>query len=240
MRSETRRGQTFVLLEEGERVGAAGEQEAVVELGNVGRAMAQLPPEQREAVALVVVEGFAYKEAAAILDVPIGTLTSRLVRGREALMAKLERRHDDRARDADGLCRWRGRSAHRQARRARDGGGPGAGGGGRAPPRADGTTARCVHGGGCGAMPGGVEAMLRQAATVVPLPTPVRPAATRRWIPAIAAALVAGLALGQFVPREEGDLVSRDGVTVAAGALAMRWGHSSQRRRGATRRCGSA
>ncbi len=89
VRSETRRGQTFVPPEEGERVGAAGEQEVAVELGNVGRAMAALPPEQREAVALVVVEGFAYKEAAAILDVPIGTLTSRLVRGREALMAKL-------------------------------------------------------------------------------------------------------------------------------------------------------
>ena len=43
--------------------------------------MRTLPDEQREAVALVLVEGLAYKEAAAILDVPMGTLTSRLVRG---------------------------------------------------------------------------------------------------------------------------------------------------------------
>lgn len=72
-------------------VGDAGDQqiEAVVELGNVGRAMQSLPAEQREAIALVLVEGFAYKEAAEILGVPMGTLTSRLVRGREALMIKL-------------------------------------------------------------------------------------------------------------------------------------------------------
>ncbi len=51
--------------------------------------MRLLPDEQREAVALVLVEGLAYKDAAAILDVPMGTLTSRLVRGRQALMARL-------------------------------------------------------------------------------------------------------------------------------------------------------
>ena len=51
--------------------------------------MATLPDEQREAVALVLVEGLAYKEAAAILDLPLGTLTSRLARGRQALIARL-------------------------------------------------------------------------------------------------------------------------------------------------------
>lgn len=88
-RSSRRRAETFVAAEEGDHVGRTGDQEAVVELGNVARAMQALPPEQREAVALVVIEGFAYKEAAAILDVPIGTLTSRLIRGREALMMQL-------------------------------------------------------------------------------------------------------------------------------------------------------
>ncbi|QDX25189.1 sigma-70 family RNA polymerase sigma factor [Sphingomonas suaedae] len=89
VRAETRRGETFVPPEAGEFVGAPGGQEMTVELGRVGAAMHMLPPEQREAVALVVIEGFAYKEAAEILDVPMGTLTSRLVRGREALMARL-------------------------------------------------------------------------------------------------------------------------------------------------------
>ena len=35
---------------------------------------------------LVLVEGYAYREAAEMLDVPVGTVTSRLARGREALM----------------------------------------------------------------------------------------------------------------------------------------------------------
>ncbi len=63
--------------------------EAHVELGNVSRALDKLPEDQREAVLLVLVEGFAYKEAAEIIGCPQGTLTSRLVRGREALMRHL-------------------------------------------------------------------------------------------------------------------------------------------------------
>jgi RNA polymerase sigma-70 factor (ECF subfamily) len=47
--------------------------------------MARLPEEQRSAVALVLVEGLSYREAADCLQVPIGTLTSRLARGRTTL-----------------------------------------------------------------------------------------------------------------------------------------------------------
>ena len=53
-------------------------------------ALARLPEEQRSAVALVLIEGLSYKEAAYIMDVPVGTLTSRLARGREALQAMLD------------------------------------------------------------------------------------------------------------------------------------------------------
>jgi RNA polymerase sigma-70 factor (ECF subfamily) len=52
-------------------------------------AVSRLPDEQRVAVGLVLDEGLSYKEAAEIMDVPIGTLTSRLARGREALQAML-------------------------------------------------------------------------------------------------------------------------------------------------------
>ena len=54
------------------------------------RALCELPDDQRLAVALVLIEGLSYREAADALDVPIGTLTSRLVRGRMALQERLE------------------------------------------------------------------------------------------------------------------------------------------------------
>ena len=88
-RKKTRSLQTFVSEEAGIAIGSEGAQEAAVELGNVDRAMQSLPPDQREAVLLVMVEGYAYKEAAEIVGCPVGTLNSRLVRGRDALMAEL-------------------------------------------------------------------------------------------------------------------------------------------------------
>lgn len=52
-------------------------------------AVATLPETQRQLVALVLVEGFAYREAADLLDLPIGTVMSRLARARTALTALL-------------------------------------------------------------------------------------------------------------------------------------------------------
>ncbi|WP_375601270.1 RNA polymerase sigma factor [Sphingomonas sp. TZW2008] len=90
-RASNRRAATFVSAEHGEYVGDRGDRaiEASVELGQVMRAMEALPLEQREVIALVLVEGLAYKEAAEMLDIPMGTLTSRLVRGRAALIERL-------------------------------------------------------------------------------------------------------------------------------------------------------
>lgn len=48
-------------------------------------AVLTLPDDQRALVALVIVEGLSYREAADILDVPIGTVMSRLARARAAL-----------------------------------------------------------------------------------------------------------------------------------------------------------
>lgn len=89
-RANSRRRETFVDPDAGLTVGGVGGQEAAVELSLVDRAMARLPEEQREAVLLVMVEGWSYREAADIVGCPVGTLNSRLVRGRDALMSMLE------------------------------------------------------------------------------------------------------------------------------------------------------
>lgn len=59
--------------------------ESRLALGQVERALLRLPPEQREAIALVCIEDLTYREAAELLRVPIGTVMSRVARGRLAL-----------------------------------------------------------------------------------------------------------------------------------------------------------
>ncbi len=54
-------------------------------LNKLAEGVAQLPPDQRVLIALVCVDGLSYKEAAHVLDVPIGTVMSRLARARRAL-----------------------------------------------------------------------------------------------------------------------------------------------------------
>jgi RNA polymerase sigma-70 factor (ECF subfamily) len=56
-----------------------------LELRDLERAIAKLPEEQRAVVLLVGLEGMRYEDVAAVLDVPVGTVRSRLSRGREAL-----------------------------------------------------------------------------------------------------------------------------------------------------------
>ena len=63
--------------------------DAALELQRAMAAMQRLPDEQREVVALILVEGFGYREAAELLELPIGTVSSRLVRGRTALLEML-------------------------------------------------------------------------------------------------------------------------------------------------------
>jgi len=55
----------------------------------VRNAIQALPDDQRLAVALVLIDGLSYAEAAQVMGVPAGTLTSRLVRGRQALIQTL-------------------------------------------------------------------------------------------------------------------------------------------------------
>lgn len=52
-------------------------------------AMAELPENQRAVLSLVAIEGLSYKETADVLDLPIGTVMSRLSRARDALLPQL-------------------------------------------------------------------------------------------------------------------------------------------------------
>lgn len=69
--------------------------EASIELDRAMAAMQRLPDEQREVVALILIEGFGYREASEMLGLPIGTVSSRLVRGRTALLQSLGGPADD-------------------------------------------------------------------------------------------------------------------------------------------------
>jgi len=88
LRTRTRNRRVFVSESAVEEVGDPTQSDQAGLL-SVQDALAQVPEEQRTAVALVLIEGLSYKEAAHVMDVPIGTLTSRLARGRETLQVLL-------------------------------------------------------------------------------------------------------------------------------------------------------
>jgi RNA polymerase sigma factor (sigma-70 family) len=89
-RFRRRRGAVLAPAEEGDRVGHEGDVEAAMAARDVRHALAALPDDQRIAIGLVLIEGFSYKDAAEVLKLPMGTLASRIVRGRMALMAQLQ------------------------------------------------------------------------------------------------------------------------------------------------------
>lgn len=100
MRRNRFRGEWDDLAAERMLAAPAG-QDKIVELSDLHRAMQQLPTAQREALILIGAGGFAYEEAAEICGVAIGTIKSRVARGRVALEQLLEsgalpqRRSDD-------------------------------------------------------------------------------------------------------------------------------------------------
>ena len=64
---------------------APASQDASLQLRDLDRAMARLAEEQRQVLLLVGLEGMQYEEAAMVLQIPVGTVRSRLSRGRAAL-----------------------------------------------------------------------------------------------------------------------------------------------------------
>ncbi len=87
-RSRRRRDAVLVPENEAAEVGDTGT-DRDIEWWSIQSALDGLPEEQRLAVALVLIEGLSYREAAQVMEVPIGTLTSRLARGRMALQSML-------------------------------------------------------------------------------------------------------------------------------------------------------
>ena len=64
---------------------AVSDTQAASKLAELDRALGKLPQNQRAVILLIGLEGMSYEEAAAVLQVAIGTIRSRLSRGREAL-----------------------------------------------------------------------------------------------------------------------------------------------------------
>lgn len=91
-----RRARRTRLLDEvartGTEAGPAGGADATVQCAQVLEHLATLPEEQRDVLLLVGVEGLGYEEAAKVLGVPVGTVMSRLSRGRERLRRLTEGR----------------------------------------------------------------------------------------------------------------------------------------------------
>lgn len=88
IRVRTRRDHLFAPEEAGEHVGddfAEAHQQRLA----IAKAISLLSEDHRLVIGLVLVDGMAYKEAADVLEIPIGTLTSRLARAREALQELL-------------------------------------------------------------------------------------------------------------------------------------------------------
>ncbi len=88
-REKFRQGQGLVPVEDTPIPDEKADTEANIFAREVLSEMTKLPEAQRETVFLVYVEGFAYKEAAEMLDIPIGTVMSRLAAARKRLNERL-------------------------------------------------------------------------------------------------------------------------------------------------------
>ena len=97
IRKETvRRGGGLVSIEEAEIVDPRKSAEDALAGREVLMAVMRLPEAQRQTVYLVYVEGYSYKDAAMILNVPLGTVMSRLATARAALGARFREKAGDR------------------------------------------------------------------------------------------------------------------------------------------------
>jgi RNA polymerase sigma-70 factor, ECF subfamily len=85
VRRSVREGVAVAVSETEPSLTRAADHEKRLELRDLDRALAQLPDEQRTIILMVGLEGMRYEAVAEIIGVPVGTVRSRLSRGREAL-----------------------------------------------------------------------------------------------------------------------------------------------------------
>jgi RNA polymerase sigma-70 factor (ECF subfamily) len=118
VRRSVREGSSVGLSESEPLLTRAPHQGKRLELRDLERAIAKLPEEQRAVILLVGLEGMRYEEVAAVLDVPVGTVRSRLSRGREALRRLIGLVPDVHAESMMAVPSAHTRAPHRQASRA--------------------------------------------------------------------------------------------------------------------------
>jgi RNA polymerase sigma-70 factor, ECF subfamily len=91
LRRAARRGWELPLDDAGESdIAVPATQEDALRRGDILAAVGQLPDDQRSVLLLVSIEDVSYTEAARILDIPIGTVMSRLARARARLLKLVE------------------------------------------------------------------------------------------------------------------------------------------------------
>lgn len=113
IRKDVRSGKP-VNIEEIQESGLAvtAHQTSRLQLRDMERALAKLPEEMRQPILLIGVEGLSYEEAADVLNVPVGTVRSRISRGRETLRQLME---DKEIPDKEALAVFNKRTEDRQA-----------------------------------------------------------------------------------------------------------------------------
>lgn len=89
-RRSRRRGTQTAIDDHAESVATAATQDSTLEVRDVLVALDELPEEQKSLLLLVGIEDLSYDEAARVMDVPIGTVMSRLSRARQRLRSILE------------------------------------------------------------------------------------------------------------------------------------------------------
>ena len=85
VRQAAHKGTTVMIHEDEPQLARAATQDGGLKLRDLDRALGQIPQKQRVVVLLVGIEGMSYQAVADLLDVPVGTVRSRLCRGRTAL-----------------------------------------------------------------------------------------------------------------------------------------------------------